>query len=132
MATTTSTTSSTAKTTQTYGINVNKISKISTALDNYKAAVKKKCNMAASKAQIEKAIKGTASETSLTKMYNTIDVKMKSYLDLLDQYTKILATMKTSYQKNDTNNTTFSDITKKYSTGTVVSNTTTTTTAQTK
>ena len=114
-------------------LNANKISKIALALENYIAAVNKKCNMAASQTQIEKAIKGTASETSLTKMYNTIDSKMKSYLNLLDQYTKILSTMKASYQKNDTNNTTFSDISKKYSTGKVVSNKpTTTTTTQTK
>ena len=102
-----------ATTASTTGINTAGMSKVKVALESYRNAVAKKCDVSATTAQVQAAVKGTSSEASLRTMAVAIDTKMKAYIAQLNQYDKLLDTMKNSYTTNDTNNTTFSEVTKK-------------------
>ncbi len=94
------------------GLDTTKITKMQNALTTYQNAVKKSIDFAASRANINKAIKGTASENSLMKLNKAIDTKLESYMVQLNQYATILTNLKATYSKNDTGNTTFADMTK--------------------
>lgn len=96
----------------TTGLDTTKITKMQNALTNYQNAVKKSIDFAASRANINKAIKGTASENALMKLNKAIDAKLESYVAQLNQYATVLSNLKAIYSKNDTGNTTFADMTK--------------------
>lgn len=94
------------------GLDTTKITKMQNALTNYQNTVKKSINFSVSRANINKAIKGTASENSLIKLNQAIDKKLESYMDQLNQYATILSELKSTYAKNDAGNTTFANMTK--------------------
>ena len=104
-----------ATTANTTGITLSGIGKVKSALDNYRAAVIKKCNVSATAAQVQAAIKGSTSENTLKAMANAIDTKMKDYIRQLNQYDNLLDEMKSSYVSNDQNNSSFTDVSKKIS-----------------
>jgi hypothetical protein len=92
----------------TVGINVNGIEKLRKAISNYQAAIKKKANIGAKKSTIEKAIKGSKSESSLKTMCNKIENEINTMLKELDKYSKYLSTLAATYKKADSDNKSFS------------------------
>ena len=94
-----------ATTGSTVGINTAKISAMQKALSDYISAVNKNVEIAASRANIQKAIKGSATEK--------IDAEFAEVTSKLSQFSTILDEMKNEYTKNDTSNTTFSEVAKK-------------------
>jgi hypothetical protein len=96
----------------TTGINTEGIGKIKSAIDAYRKAVSKKCDVSAKASLITSAVKGTTSEQTLKQMALAIDTKMKEYIRQLDQYDQLLDSMKTLYTANDESNTSFSEVTK--------------------
>ena len=101
-----------ATTASTTGINTGGINKVKSALDDYRKAVQKKCDISATAKQVANAIKGTTSEATLKQMALTIDTRMKQYINQLGQYDQLLDQMASSYNKNDEGNTTFVEVTK--------------------
>lgn len=102
-----------ATTASTTGINTAGLSKIKVALEAYRNAVSRKCNVSATTAQVQAAVKGTSSEATLRQMALAIDTKMKQYISQLNQYDKLLDSMKSAYSTNDQSNSSFSEVTKK-------------------
>ncbi len=102
-----------ATTGSTVGINTAKISAMQKALSDYISAVNKNVEIAASRANIQKAIKGSATETSLIELNKRIDAEFAEVTSKLSQFSTILDEMKNEYTKNDTSNTTFSEVAKK-------------------
>ncbi len=102
-----------ATTANTTGIQVKGIPNIKISIDNYRKAVKKKCDISAKASLISNAIQGDASEASLKALAAAIDAKMKAHIKQLDQYDQMLDTMKGNYSSNDTNNDAFNSVAKK-------------------
>ena len=100
-----------ATTGSTVGINTAKISAMQKALNDYIASVNKNAKIAASRANIQKAIKGSASENSLIELNKKIDAEFEELTSKLTQFSTILDEMKNEYTKNDTSNSTFSSAT---------------------
>ncbi len=96
-----------ATTSNTIGINVSGIEKIKKAIVDYKSAIKKKSNIGAKRALIEKAIKGASSEAALRTYVANIDKSIENMLNDLNKYYNYLNTLADSYKKNDTGNTSF-------------------------
>ena len=96
-----------ATTSNTIGLNVSGIEKMKSAVSSYKAAIKKKADIGAKKAVIEKAIKGTKSEASLKSYCVRIEDQINSILRYLDAYTKYLDTLADTYKKSDSENKSF-------------------------
>lgn len=98
----------TKATNTTVGISISGIDKISAAIDGYKANLTKKAiAVAASSANVQKAVKGTNSEKNIASMNKLINTNMKAMLDNLDQYKEMLSTLKSKYKTNDEKNNTF-------------------------
>ena len=102
-----------ATTGSTVGINTAKISSMKKALNDYIAAVNKNVEIAASRANIQKAIKGSSTENSLMELNKKIDAEFAEVTSKLNQFSSILDEMKTEYSKNDTSNTTFAEVANK-------------------
>ena len=102
-----------ATTASTTGINTAGLSKIKSALNAYRNSVSRTCNVSATAAQVQAAVKGTSSERTLKQMAAAIDAKMRQYISQLNQYDRLLDTMKGAYTTNDSANTSFSEISKK-------------------
>lgn len=98
----------------TIGINTAGISKIKAAIEQYKNTIKSSYNkINVTTGQIKKAIKGSNSVTTLTKMNSAMQLSLSNLLDkYLTNLTNDLSAIQTSYQKNDSSNTSFSNITK--------------------
>lgn len=92
----------------TVGISLSGADKISATMNNYVNNLKKsQIAIAASVANIRKAVKGTTSEKQIIDMDNLINANMKAMLSNLDQYRNVLSKMKTNYKANDSKNSTF-------------------------
>lgn len=104
-----------ATTTTTIGINVSGIPKIKSEINAYK---KKVINVSeqlgAKKSVIQKAIQGSGSINSLTKSINSYETYIKGLLNELDVYTKYLDQLETSYKKQDSSNSSFTQIQSSY------------------
>ncbi len=90
------------------GLNTAKISAMEKALTDYITAINKNVNIAANRANIQKAIKGSASEASIIALNKQIDTQFADLVNKLNQFKNILAEMKETYTKNDASNTSFS------------------------
>lgn len=103
MATTSSTTT---------GISANGIAKVKSAINNYVEHVQKGISIAASTANIEKAIKGSSSEASLRQMNKDITVTLGNLLNNIKLYNNQLDTILANYKSNDASNATFTNVSK--------------------
>ncbi len=99
-----------ATTGSTVGINTAKISAMQKALSDYIAEVNKKVEISATRTVIQKAIKGSATENSLIELNKKIDAEFAEVTSKLSQFSTILDEMMAEYTKNDSSNTTFSEI----------------------
>ena len=102
-----------ATTANVTGIQVKGIPNIKIAIDNYRKAVKKKCDISAKASVVSNAIQGEASEASLKALAAAIDAKMQQLIKQIDQYDELLDSMKGNYASNDANNDSFNSVAKK-------------------
>lgn len=104
MATTASTT--------TTGISESGITKIKDSINEYVTEIQKTALIGENNANIESAIKGSSSEASLRQMNKDISADLARLVSSLKEYNVILDNILASYKSNDTNNATFSDVSK--------------------
>ena len=92
----------TAKKVDTVGINTAGIAKIKDALEKYKANVKKHTVVGATKAQIEKAIKGTSSEAAFKTAATGLDSAVEDLLSYVAAYEKNLTDLLNEFVESET------------------------------
>ena len=115
MATSKKSTSKNTTTDNVVGINIAKISNMTSAIDTYVDAIKKNVEIAVSVPNIQKGIKGTNSVNTLHQLGTEVNNRVKSYLkELTDLKTK-LTELKSQYSKLDSENTIFSNKAKSIS-----------------
>ncbi len=90
------------------GINLDGISKMKLAIDDYVKYIKKEVNMIVSQSNINKGIKGSNSVNTLKQLSNEIDLKIESYVNGLNQFSSQLELLKSQYSKSDQDNVSFS------------------------
>ncbi len=117
MATKKKSTSKKKSSTDAVGINVNGISKMKLAIDNYSKYIKKEVNIGISQANIQKGIKGSNSINTLKQLSNEINAKIEGYLVGLNQFSSQLEILKSQYSKSDQNNVVFSSEKEKIKSG---------------
>ena len=91
----------------TTGINIAGVPKIQKAIENYRKSLTKKIDLVATKTEVQKAVKGTASEANLKAMSEAIEQQMKSLLNNLSGYERSFEKMVDSYKTHDTDNQAF-------------------------
>ena len=91
-------------TTNTTGLNAEKIGAMQQALSDYIKAVNSTVYINATRAQIQKAIKGTASESSLMKVNQAIDNQLAALTNQLTKFNDIFGSLESTYNVNDLDN----------------------------
>lgn len=103
MATTSSTTT---------GINAAGVTKIKNSINQYVENIQKGISVAASTANIEKAIKGSSSEASLRQMNKDLTMTLSNLMNNIKQYNTMLDTILANYKSSDASNATFTNVSK--------------------
>ena len=84
------------------GINVNNISKMKTAIDNYKKTLIHATNISASNAVIQRAVKGSNIEMQVKLLSNNINAKVVNMFNELDAFNAALDQVAAAYKRQDT------------------------------
>ena len=82
------------------GININGIKKLTTALNDYKTAIKKPY-VGVNAEVIGKYLKGNAAKTELVKYSQKLDKEVSNMVKLLDTLTTSLQQVEAAYKKQD-------------------------------
>lgn len=96
----------------TTGISASGITKIKNSINLFVAGMQNGISVAANTANIEKAIKGSSSEASLRQMNKDITAELGRLMNALKEYNTTLDNILASYKSNDTNNATFTNVSK--------------------
>ena len=97
------------------GINEQGAEKIITAINNYKKAISSCIRMfGVTTTVLNQGIQGTATQAQFKALIEQIKAKQTAHLNILDQYTELLNSVKASYKKNDEDGTIFKNATESF------------------
>lgn len=94
------------------GINTAGVSKIIDANNSYKNALVNLTNIAATKTEIQRAIKGSSVEAQALSLFTTIDAQVTAFYKTLDTFNDKISTLAGNYAKHDASSTVISDVIK--------------------
>lgn len=92
------------------GINTNNISKMKTAISNFKKTLTLATNINASNGVIQRAVKGTNVEAQIRQLSNNINSKVINMFNELDAFNTALDSVAAAYKKQDTSATAVGDV----------------------
>ncbi|MCI9279750.1 MAG: hypothetical protein HFJ02_03005 [Bacilli bacterium] len=92
------------------GINTNNISKMKTAISNFKKTLTIATNINASNGVIQRAVKGTNVEAQIRLLSNNINAKVINMFNELDAFNTALDSVAAAYKKQDTSATAVGDV----------------------
>ncbi len=92
------------------GINTNNISKMKTAISNFKKTLTLATNINASNGVIQRAVKGTTVDSQIRQWSNNINSKVINMFNELDAFNTALDSVAAAYKKQDTSATAVGDV----------------------
>ena len=96
----------------TVGLNADKVGAMQQALQDYYTAVASKIGIEATRADIQRGIKGSNSENTLNQLNEAINQQLKTLTAKLNSMSEVFKEMQAAYAKNDTENSSFTSATK--------------------